>query len=160
MEGQFVTYGTPRGEASLEDVEAAIDAEVERIRAEGITEAELDAAKNRVRNALIYQRDSQTSLARRYGVALTTGRSVEDVESWPDRIEAVTVEAVNAAARTVLTDASVTGYLLPAERTEDAPAAEIAPDATNAAVPPAAPTTDTGAAPASPAVVDDADEES
>ena len=33
----------------------------------------------RVRNALIYQRDSQTSLARRYGVALTTGRTIEDV---------------------------------------------------------------------------------
>lgn len=146
-EGQFAVYGTPRGEASLEDVEASIDAEIQRLLTDGIRPEELEAAKNRVRNALIYQRDSQTSLARRYGVALTTGRTIEDVESWPDRIEAVTVEAVNAAARAVLTDASVTGYLLPAKDTEDAPAAEIAPDAAAAPVPPAG-ASDTGAGPA------------
>jgi zinc protease len=114
MEGQFATYGTPRGTADLDAVEAAIEAEVDRILADGITEDELAAAKNRVRNALIYQRDSQTSLARRYGAALTTGRTIEDVEEWPARIEAVTVDQVNAAARAYLRhDRSVTGYLLP-----------------------------------------------
>ena len=31
-----------------------------------------------------------------------TGQSVEDVEQWPNRISAVTVEQVNAAARAIL----------------------------------------------------------
>jgi zinc protease len=49
-----------------------------------------------------------------FGRALTTGSTVEDVESWPDRIAAVTPEQVNAAARAVfLENRSVTGRLLP-----------------------------------------------
>ncbi|WP_062229487.1 M16 family metallopeptidase [Aureimonas frigidaquae] len=115
MEGQFITYGTPRGDATVEQVEAAIDAQLAAIVKDGITEDELAAAKNRVRNALIYQRDSQTSLARRYGVALSTGRTIEDVEAWPERIEAVTVDDVRQVARDYLDGTGrVIGYLLPA----------------------------------------------
>ena len=48
------------------------------------------------------------------GRALTTGRTVADVESWPERIGKVTVEQVNAAARAVLLERnSVTSVLLP-----------------------------------------------
>lgn len=123
-EGQFAIWGMPRGEATLEELEEAIEAEVTRIRDEGITEEELSRAKNRVRNALVYQRDSQRALAQRYGVALTTGRTVEDVESWPERIEAVTVEDVNRAASAYLDrQRSVTGYLLPADAAPDEPVA-------------------------------------
>ncbi len=113
-EGQFVVYGMPRGEASLEEIETAIDAEIARIVEKGITEAELERARNRVRKDVIYQRDSQTSMARRYAAALSTGRTIADVEGWPERIEAVTVEDVTAAARKYLQPKrSVTGYLLP-----------------------------------------------
>ena len=45
--------------------------------------------------------------------ALAIGMTVDDVEEWPDRIGAVTVEAVNAAARAVLKEGrSVTSELL------------------------------------------------
>ena len=56
-------------------------------------------------------------LAREYGVALTTGLSVADVQGWSDALAAVTPADVMAAARTLLTDeTSVTGYLTrPAE---------------------------------------------
>ena len=48
------------------------------------------------------------------GQALTNGRTAEDVEAWPERIAAVTVEQVNAAARAVFVlKRSVTGRLLP-----------------------------------------------
>ena len=33
-------------------------------------------------------------MARWYGAALTTGSTVEEVQSWPDGIRAVTAEAV------------------------------------------------------------------
>ena len=33
-------------------------------------------------------------MARWYGAALTTGSTVEEVQSWPDRIRAVTADAV------------------------------------------------------------------
>ena len=44
----------------------------------------------------------------------TTGRTVEDVETWPERIGAVDVARVNAAARAVIENSrSVTPLLLP-----------------------------------------------
>ena len=51
------------------------------------------------------------------GGALAIGLTVEDVESWPERIGAVTVTEINAAARDVLGQAaSVTALLLPADK--------------------------------------------
>jgi zinc protease len=48
-----------------------------------------------------------------FGAALTAGRSIADVEAWTERIAAVTVEEINAAARHVLKDTgSVTGNLI------------------------------------------------
>ncbi|MEF2551452.1 pitrilysin family protein [Aurantimonas sp. A2-1-M11] len=113
-EGQFVVYGTPRDGASLDAVETALDEEIATLIDDGITEAELERAKNRVRKNMIYLRDSQTSMARRYAAALATGRTIADVEAWPERIEAVTVDDVNAVARKYLRpQRSVTGYLRP-----------------------------------------------
>jgi zinc protease len=52
-------------------------------------------------------------MARWYGAALTTGLTVEKVQSWPERIRAVTTESVRAAARKWLDRRhSVTGYLI------------------------------------------------
>ncbi|ALN72367.1 pitrilysin family protein [Aureimonas sp. AU20] len=137
-DGQFMTYGTPRGEATLEQVEKAVDAEVEKLVKDGVTPAELESAKNRVRKALIYQRDNQTSMARRYGAALSTGQTIAEIESWPARIEAVTVDQVNAAARAYLQKKrSVTGTLLPAtaESSAEAKAPEGSPAAAGAVDP-------------------------
>ncbi|MER0238469.1 pitrilysin family protein [Fulvimarina sp. MAC8] len=122
-EGVFVVYGTPRGGASLDAVEDAVKAEIDELIENGITEEELERAKNRVRKGVIFLRDSQTAMAQRYATALATGRTIEDVEAWPERIEAVTVEDVQAVAKKYLqSQRSVTGYLLP-EKTESAEAA-------------------------------------
>ena len=52
--------------------------------------------------------------ARIVGAALAIGRTLDDVQSWPDRIGAVTLDQVNAAARAVIhDDVAVTGVLLP-----------------------------------------------
>jgi zinc protease len=79
----------------------------------GVSADEVDRAKNRLVAAAVYAQDSQTSMARWYGTALTTGMTVESIQTWPDRIRAVTPEAVNAAAKTWLDKRrSVTGYLV------------------------------------------------
>ncbi len=116
--GTFGFYASPRpgGDAreSLAAVEAALDAEVARIVADGVTEDEVARAKKRMQAAAVFARDSLSAGARVFGVALTTGQTVDDVEDWPNRIGAVTAEEVAAAARQVF-DArrSVTGLLLP-----------------------------------------------
>jgi zinc protease len=112
----FGVYGAPRGEATLEDVEAAADAEIRKIADEGITADELEAAKNRYLRSIIFARDDQSGMANLYGSALTTGSTVADVEAWPDRIRAVEADAIKAAAARYLDqNRSVTGYLLPQE---------------------------------------------
>jgi len=71
-------------------------------------------AKQRLRAGAVFARDSLSTAPNVFGRALTSGQSVADVEAWPDRIETVTEEQVEAAARAVLRDEqSVTGLLLP-----------------------------------------------
>ena len=65
----------------------------------GVTAEELERAKNRLIADAVYAQDNQATLARWYGAALTTGSTVEQVQTWPDRIRAVTAEAVRDAAR-------------------------------------------------------------
>ena len=74
---------------------------------------DLERVKTQLIAEAIYAQDNQATLARWYGAALTTGLSVEDIRSWPDRIRAVTAEQVRDAARKWLDKKrSVTGYLI------------------------------------------------
>lgn len=126
----FVAVLAPTPGTDLEDAEAAFEEEVARIVREGVPEAEVEAAKARLAIAADYARDSLFGPARTLGAALATGQTIEDVESWPDRIRAVTAEEVRAAAEAVLTaERAVTGLLLP-----EAPPSPVA-----AAPPPGAP---------------------
>lgn len=112
----FGLSATPRPGVDVAKVQAAMDKEIARVLDKGITAAEVERAKTRLRANVAYARDSLHTAARVLGEALTTGQTVADVEAWPARIAAVTPEQVNAAARAVLDDrASVTGILLPAK---------------------------------------------
>ena len=52
-------------------------------------------------------------LAEDYGAALTTGLSIEDVQAWPDVLQAVTEDDVIKAARAVLDRRhAVTGWAM------------------------------------------------
>ena len=110
----FGFYGSPAAGRSVEDVEAAIDAAIASVVASGVTPAELSAAIKRLTRSAIFARDSVTAPARIIGGALASGRSIDDIESWPDRIAAVTAGDVAAAAKAVLRiEQSVTSTLLP-----------------------------------------------
>jgi zinc protease len=101
-DAMFGFYGVPRGEGTLAEVEAAIDAEIEVLVADGVTEAEVAGAKHRLLAATIYAEDSASALARSLGTALTTGSTLQEAQAWPSTIDAVTVDA-NAAARNIST---------------------------------------------------------
>lgn len=104
----------PREGTGLDVAEAALDTEIRSLLEKGVTAEELAAAKKRMLASAIFARDSLRRGAVSIGIALTTGQTIEDVESWPDRISAVTLEQVNAAARHVLRpERSVTSQLLP-----------------------------------------------
>lgn len=118
---RFSVSGTPKPGVSLRELEQAIDAVIGEVIARGVTADELKRAQNRLIADAVFALDNQATLARWYGVALTTGSSVERVNTWTDRIRAVTAEAVQQAARTWLDKRrSVTGYLVkdPASETD------------------------------------------
>ncbi|MEM7215000.1 MAG: pitrilysin family protein [Pseudomonadota bacterium] len=110
----FGLYATPRGENSLEAVVAAVEAQVDKLLSDGVTQEELDRARKSYLKSLVYSQDSQVSLARIFGSILSTGGSVEDFVEWPDRLAEVTVEDINQVARKYLVNKhAVTSYLLP-----------------------------------------------
>ncbi len=112
--GTFGFYASPRPGVSMAKLEAAMEAELARVVDKGVTDEEARRAKGRLDAEAVYARDSLRTGARVLGGALAIGLSVEDVESWPERIAAVTVRQINAAARAVIQDGrSVTALLLP-----------------------------------------------
>ncbi len=113
---RFGLYATPSQGVDIATIEAAVEEEIARLLADGVTEEEVARVKQRVVAQATYARDSFYIAARAFGSALTSGLTVADVEAWPERIGAVTVDQVNAAARAVLIpETSVTGILLPEE---------------------------------------------
>ena len=110
---RFGIYATAAAGTTLERVESAIDAEVEALLDKGVTAEELERSKSRMIADYIYAQDNQSTLARQYGAALTTGSSVEAVLARPERLRGVTAEQVRDAARRYLDKRhSVTGYLI------------------------------------------------
>ncbi|HXQ52040.1 MAG TPA: pitrilysin family protein [Stellaceae bacterium] len=110
----FGFAATLKHDVPLADFEAKLEAIVKTALADGVTADEVERAKSRMRTGAIFAQDSLSGPARMVGEALAEGRSLEDVQSWPDRIGAVTLEQVNEAARLVIhDDFAVTGVLLP-----------------------------------------------
>lgn len=113
-QGTFGFSASPKNGRRLEEVETALDGVIAAVLATGVTAEEMQLAKTGMLAETVYARDSLSNAARVFGVSLTTGLTVEDVEAWPRLVEAVTAEQVLAAARHVFDlRRSVTGHLLP-----------------------------------------------
>lgn len=83
---------------TLQAVEAAILAELERFVASGPTEDEVEKARTQLRARLVYDADGVTDIAHQLGYFQTIG----SWRDWPgllDRVAGVTADQVHAAAR-------------------------------------------------------------
>ena len=122
-------YAVTADGAALDKVEAAIDATLDDIIKNGVTAAELDRAKNGYIAEYVYDNDNQNNMARRYGWGIAVGRTVKQIESWPDDIAKVTLDDIKKVAGEYLDmRRSVTGTLIP-----------TAPDASEQVAKPAPP---------------------
>ncbi|OIQ27270.1 MAG: peptidase M16 [Alphaproteobacteria bacterium MedPE-SWcel] len=102
----------PADGVSLGEAEAALDRTVQAFLAEGVDSQQLERIKLQLRAAEIYARDDVDRIANRYGRALTSGLTVEDVQDWPRVLQSITEDEIIAVAREVIQpEASVTGYL-------------------------------------------------
>lgn len=111
----FGLYVVPTPDATLSQVEAALDASVTRFLEEGPDPEHLERIKTQIRAADIFERDNIHSFARSFGSALTSGLTIKDIDAWPEVLAAVTTDDVLAAANRVFNlNNSVTGWLRPA----------------------------------------------
>ena len=110
---QFTISVSPKPGVSFSQVEQVVDDVIAEVGKNPARAEDLERVKTQLIAEAIYAQDNQATLARWYGGALTTGLSIEDIRSWPDRIRAVTAEQVRDAARRWLDKKrSVTGYLI------------------------------------------------
>ncbi|HDO52351.1 MAG TPA: insulinase family protein, partial [Rhizobiales bacterium] len=115
--GRLGVYAVASDGVAIVDVEKALDAVLAEFIENGASQKELDRARNSYIASHIYGGDSQVSLARRYGWGLVNGRTIADVEAWPERLEKITVEDVQRVAKKYFNlDQSVTGVLRPTEK--------------------------------------------
>ncbi len=108
----FGVYAAPVDGVTLAEIEAVVDTVIAEFIKTGPTEEELARAKTVIIAAEIFAQDSQQSLANAYGAALSSGLTLEQIQGWTDRVEAVTAEDVRKAAEAYLKpERSATGWL-------------------------------------------------
>lgn len=109
------TFGlviVPAEGVSLAEAETALDGAIAEFEKDGVDKAQFERIKMQLRASRIYGEDNVQSQAQKYGAALATGLTVEDVRTWPDRLQAVTEQDVLDAARSVFDKKrAVTGWL-------------------------------------------------
>ena len=108
----------PADGVSLEEGEAALDQALAEFTKKGVDAEQLERIKLQIRASEIYAQDNVDGIANRYGSALTSGLTIEDVQAWPDILDAVTAEDIMQAATLLRREASVTGWLMRPEQGE------------------------------------------
>lgn len=120
--GTITLYGTPVPEGTPHDLSHDIQQEIIKLQKNGITETELKDAKQKLIDGTIFERDSLSGPAMIIGRARTTGSTLDDIENWPDMINAVTAKQVQQVATRYLDlenpwlRPAITGYLHPEEK--------------------------------------------
>jgi zinc protease len=106
----------PAPGVSVDELEQAIDRELRRIREGAIEETDVQRVQRKLRAQAIRMRDGTLPAAQVVGAALSTGATLDELDTWPVRIGAVTVPDVHAEATAVLrNEASATGVLMPSQ---------------------------------------------
>ncbi|MCL1861095.1 MAG: insulinase family protein [Proteobacteria bacterium] len=104
----FLLEGSPAPGQSVDALEAALRAELQRIRDEGVSEEELNRVKNQALAARIYSRDSLMGQAMEIGQLESSGLSWRDDVRLLAGLRAVTAEEVREVARRYFNDTDLT----------------------------------------------------
>lgn len=103
----FNAQATAAPGVGLDRLEAALLDEVERLKSEPVTAKELERAKKQVEASFIYSKDSIRSLAQQLGYYNTVA-SWRYLDTYVERVRAVTTADLQRVARTYLTENSRT----------------------------------------------------
>ena len=108
----FSLIVVPNIDVTLLDIEVELDKVINTFISNGIDEDHLERIKFQYKAQQIYSLDSAYSQARRFGVALTSGLTIEDVLAWPKIIQDIKSSEILAAAVSLFKkESSVTGWI-------------------------------------------------
>mgnify|MGYP001591908087 FL=1 len=97
---------------TLLEIETELDKIIDTFILNGIDDGHLERIKFQYKAHQIYSLDSSYSRARRFGVALTSGLTIEDVLAWPEIIQDIKPSEILAAAISLFKkESSVTGWV-------------------------------------------------
>ncbi|MBN9412436.1 MAG: insulinase family protein [Candidatus Paracaedimonas acanthamoebae] len=104
--GYLLMFAQPAPGHTVEEVERALNKELEKIIQQGLNASEVEKSKTRLLAQLDYTRDHVLSGSNEIGRALVVGETIAEFESWPHRIKAVTQEQVNATFKLIFNSKS------------------------------------------------------
>ena len=112
----FIVYGLPRAPYGTDDLEAALDDEIDRLVRAGVSDSELQKVKNQVRAATIRGLASNAGLASSLAYNELFGGGWENLIADLDVYDSITTEEVqSAAARVFRPENRTVAVLLPPE---------------------------------------------
>lgn len=110
----FAITATPQPERKITELKSALGKYLKKLAKDGLDAKTVAAAKLRLQRGAVFARDSLMAPGYVFGMGLTTGQSIAEIENWPQRIKAVSVAEVNQALKDLLKNKQrVTGVLQP-----------------------------------------------
>ncbi len=104
----FMLAGAPTKDSSVEKLEAALRAELQKIAKEGVSNDELKRVKAQVIAGQIYKRDSVFGQAMEIGSVELSGISHKQIDRMIERLSAITPQQVQAVAQKYFSDDQLT----------------------------------------------------
>ena len=108
----FLLDGTPANGHTVAELEAALRAQVERLKEAPVAPEELERIKAQVVAGKVYERDSVFYQAMQVGLLETAGLGWQRLDEYLERVNAVTPEQLQAVARKYLVDDALTVAVL------------------------------------------------
>lgn len=104
----FELAGTPSQGKTVQALEQALLAEINKIKNDGVTQSELDRVKAAVIAADVYERDSMFYQAMQIGQLETMGYDWRLAKEYPEKLKAITSEQIQAVAKKYLIEDNMT----------------------------------------------------
>ena len=123
----FMIDATPSQGKTVTQLEKALRVEIERIKNQGVSDAELNRVKSQIIAADVFQRDALFYQAMQLGEYVTAGLPPEALDGRVAKLRAVTPAQVQQVARTYLVDDALTIAVLDPQPLEAKPARPAVP---------------------------------
>jgi zinc protease len=112
LSGMLVFDAVPEDGHSVEEVEAALRAQVKRLREEPVSDAELERVIRQTVASKVYEKDSVFYQAMQIGLLETVGLDWRLADTYVDRLRSVTAGQLQQVAKKYLADENLTVTVL------------------------------------------------